>query len=128
MRNYEVAFIVHPELNEAALAELVAKAQGWVTAAGGQVVQTDTVRPPILPHPVSAEPVLFHQLFLFHPQGLEAETRRSLAALFPEAEFPRAITHEGGWVAPATFHRLFDRMSRLRRMRRGDTLAMTTWW
>ena len=41
MRNYEVAFIAHPELDEAAFAALVEKAQGWVTAAGGQVVKTD---------------------------------------------------------------------------------------
>jgi len=41
MRNYEVAFIVHPELDDASFAALVEKAQGWVTAAGGQVVKTD---------------------------------------------------------------------------------------
>jgi small subunit ribosomal protein S6 len=41
MRNYEVAFIVHPEVNEAALSALVEKAKGWIAAAGGQVVQTD---------------------------------------------------------------------------------------
>jgi small subunit ribosomal protein S6 len=41
MRNYEVAFIAHPELDEAALAALVEKAQSWVTTAGGQVVKTD---------------------------------------------------------------------------------------
>jgi amino acid adenylation domain-containing protein len=94
----------------------------------GQVLQTDTVRPPILPHPVSGEPVLFHQLFLFHPQGLEAETRRSLSALFPESEFPRAITHEGGLpVAAATFQRLFDLYERNAvevAMQRGDILVI----
>ena len=41
MRNYEVAFIAHPELDEASFAALVEKAQGWVTAAGGQVTKTD---------------------------------------------------------------------------------------
>jgi small subunit ribosomal protein S6 len=41
MRNYEVAFIAHPELDEAAFAALVEKAQSWVTAAGGQLVKTD---------------------------------------------------------------------------------------
>jgi small subunit ribosomal protein S6 len=41
MRTYEVAFIVHPELDEAALSALVEKAQSWVTATGGQVTQVD---------------------------------------------------------------------------------------
>jgi small subunit ribosomal protein S6 len=41
MRSYEVAFIVHPELDEAALGALVEKAQSWVTAMGGQVTQVD---------------------------------------------------------------------------------------
>ncbi len=41
MRNYEVAFIAHPELDEASFAALVEKAQGWVTASGGQVVKPD---------------------------------------------------------------------------------------
>ncbi len=41
MRNYEVMFIAHPELDEASLTALVDKAKGWVTTSGGQVVQVD---------------------------------------------------------------------------------------
>jgi small subunit ribosomal protein S6 len=41
MRNYEVAFIAHPEPDEASLNALVEKAKGWVSAAGGQVMQVD---------------------------------------------------------------------------------------
>jgi small subunit ribosomal protein S6 len=41
MRNYEVMFIAHPDLDDAALAALVDKAKGWVTAAGGEVGQVD---------------------------------------------------------------------------------------
>ena len=41
MRNYEVAFIAHPELDEASLSALVEKAKGWVSAVGGQVTQVD---------------------------------------------------------------------------------------
>ncbi len=41
MRNYEVAFIAHPELDEASLNTLVEKAKGWVSAAGGLVMQVD---------------------------------------------------------------------------------------
>ena len=41
MRNYEVAFIAHPELDEASLNVLVEKAKVWVSATGGQVTQVD---------------------------------------------------------------------------------------
>ena len=41
MRSYEVAFIAHPDLDDASLTALVDKAKGWVAAAGGQVIQVD---------------------------------------------------------------------------------------
>jgi small subunit ribosomal protein S6 len=41
MRNYEVMFIAHPDLDDASLNALVDKAKGWVSAAGGQVTQVD---------------------------------------------------------------------------------------
>lgn len=41
MRSYELMFIAHPDLDDAALTDLVDKAKGWVTAAGGEVGQVD---------------------------------------------------------------------------------------
>ncbi len=41
MRNYEVAFIAQPDLDEASITALVEKVKGWITAAGGQVSQVD---------------------------------------------------------------------------------------
>lgn len=41
MRNYEVMFIAHPDLDEQSLDALVERAKGWVTAAGGELVQLD---------------------------------------------------------------------------------------
>jgi small subunit ribosomal protein S6 len=41
MRNYELMFIAHPDLDDANLASLVDKAKGWITASGGQVGQVD---------------------------------------------------------------------------------------
>ena len=37
MRNYEVIFIIHPDLDESAFNELVERVQGWITEAGGTV-------------------------------------------------------------------------------------------
>jgi small subunit ribosomal protein S6 len=41
MRNYEVVFIVHPDLDETALKGVVDRVQGWITAAGGSIVKLD---------------------------------------------------------------------------------------
>ncbi len=35
MRNYEIAFIVHPDVDEEALRGLVDKVKSWVTGTGG---------------------------------------------------------------------------------------------
>jgi len=41
MRDYEVTFIVHPDLDETAFGEVVEQVQGWITEAGGTVSNTD---------------------------------------------------------------------------------------
>jgi len=41
MRNYELVFIAHPDLDEQALAALVEKVQGWITTAGGAIEKAE---------------------------------------------------------------------------------------
>ena len=41
MRNYEIAYIADPELDEQALIELEEKVKGWIEAAGGKPVKVD---------------------------------------------------------------------------------------
>ena len=41
MRNYEVAFIVHPDLDEAAFKEVLDRVQGWITDNGGKIGKVD---------------------------------------------------------------------------------------
>lgn len=41
MRAYELVFIVHPELDEPALDEMIDRVKGWITDSGGQVVETE---------------------------------------------------------------------------------------
>ena len=41
MRSYELIFIVHPELDEAAFVELVERVKGWVGEDGGKVEKID---------------------------------------------------------------------------------------
>lgn len=41
MRNYEVAFIVHPEMDDDGVTALTEKVKGWITSGGGAVEKTE---------------------------------------------------------------------------------------
>ncbi len=41
MREYELVFIAHPDLDETAFTALVEKVQGWITEAGGSISKVD---------------------------------------------------------------------------------------
>lgn len=41
MRDYEVVFIVHPDLDENAMKGVIEKVQTWITDSGGSIVKTD---------------------------------------------------------------------------------------
>jgi small subunit ribosomal protein S6 len=41
MRKYEVAFIVHPDLDETAFKEVQERVKSWITDAGGKVTKVD---------------------------------------------------------------------------------------
>lgn len=41
MRNYEIVFIVHPDLDETALKVVVDRVQSWITDSGGSITKLD---------------------------------------------------------------------------------------
>lgn len=41
MRNYELAYIAHPELDESTLTNLEERVAGWIDAAGGKTIKVD---------------------------------------------------------------------------------------
>jgi len=41
MRDYELVFIIHPDLDEAATIEAVKKVKGWIKEAGGVITKED---------------------------------------------------------------------------------------
>ena len=41
MREYELIFIVHPDLEETATTEVVERVTGWITEAGGKIDDID---------------------------------------------------------------------------------------
>jgi small subunit ribosomal protein S6 len=41
MHKYEVIFILHPDLDDTTINEMIEKVQGWITGAGGTVEKVD---------------------------------------------------------------------------------------
>jgi small subunit ribosomal protein S6 len=41
MREYEIIFIAHPDLEEGALNDVTEKVKGWVTETGGSITKAD---------------------------------------------------------------------------------------
>ncbi len=41
MRDYELVFIVNPDLDDTAFKEVVEKVKGWITDSGGSVAKVD---------------------------------------------------------------------------------------
>lgn len=41
MREYDIIFIAHPDLEENALNDVAEKVKGWVTEAGGSITKAD---------------------------------------------------------------------------------------
>ena len=52
MREYEVIFIVHPDLEETAFKEIVDRVTGWVAADGGAVNKIDVWGKRTLAYPI----------------------------------------------------------------------------
>lgn len=41
MRNYELVFIIHPDLDETAFNEVVERVKSWITDAEGKIIKVD---------------------------------------------------------------------------------------
>jgi small subunit ribosomal protein S6 len=41
MREYELMFIIHPDLDDNAVSEIVNRVSGWISEDGGQITKTD---------------------------------------------------------------------------------------
>ena len=80
MRNYEVAFIAQPDIDEASINSLIEKVKGWIAAAGGQVAQVDVWGRRKLAYPIHKQTegqyvLLFSQLTPSAVRELERNLR-----------------------------------------------------
>ncbi|MBN2548201.1 MAG: 30S ribosomal protein S6 [Anaerolineales bacterium] len=64
MREYELIFIVHPDLDENAFNEVVNKVTSWITDGGGEVTKTDIWGKRRLAYPIRKQTEGQYALFL----------------------------------------------------------------
>ncbi|MGD2155920.1 MAG: 30S ribosomal protein S6 [Anaerolineales bacterium] len=88
MRDYEIVFIVHPDLDETATEEIVSRIQGWITDGGGSIENIDPWGKRKLAYPIRKQKE--GQYFLFQTQltpDFVAELERNLRLLEPVMRF-----------------------------------------
>ena len=88
MREYELIFIVHPDLEETATNEVAERVQGWITEAGGKINKVDPWGKRRLAYPIRKqnEGQYFFLLIEMNPISV-AEIERSLRFLEPVMRF-----------------------------------------
>jgi small subunit ribosomal protein S6 len=52
MREYEIMFIVHPDLDESAFDDVVKRISGWITDDGGEITETEMWGKRTLAYPI----------------------------------------------------------------------------
>ena len=88
MREYELIFIVHPDLDETATNEIVERVKGWITEGGGTVEKVDPWGKRKLAYPIRKQNE--GQYFLFNTQiapSFVSELERNLRFLEPVMRF-----------------------------------------
>ena len=55
MREYEIIFIVHPDLDENAFEETVERVSGWIKDSGGEISNTDVWGKRQLAYPIQKQ-------------------------------------------------------------------------
>jgi small subunit ribosomal protein S6 len=88
MREYELVFIVHPDLDENATNEVVERVKGWITEAGGTVEKVDPWGKRKLAYPIRKQNE--GQYFLFKTQlspSFVVELERNLRFIEPVMRF-----------------------------------------
>jgi len=88
MRDYELVFIVHPDLDENAFNEVLNRVKGWITETGGQVIKADLWGKRKLAYPIrkQTEGQYVHLQTQMAP-AFSAQLERNLRLLEPVIRF-----------------------------------------
>ncbi len=88
MRDYELIFIVHPDLEAAALEEIVDRVKNWVDDSGGQITKEDRWGTRKLAYPIRKKTEGYYVLLDTRmPAGSVAGIERNLRLLEPLMRF-----------------------------------------
>jgi len=88
MREYELVFIIHPDLDEIATTEVVERVKGWITEAGGTIDKFDPWGKRKLAYPIQKQNE--GQYFLFNTHmtpSFVADLERNLRFVEPVMRF-----------------------------------------
>lgn len=88
MRNYELIFIVHPDLNEEALEEVCARVKNWISELGGTITKEHNWGSRRLAYPIRKTREGQYKLYEmeFDPSKI-AELERDLVIVEPILRF-----------------------------------------
>lgn len=88
MREYDVVFIVKPDLEEAAFNEVIERVQGWITNAGGTIEKVDLWGKRKLAYPIRKQTEGHYVLLTTQMEpAFCVELERSLRFLEPVMRF-----------------------------------------
>jgi small subunit ribosomal protein S6 len=88
MREYELVFIIHPDLDEAATNDALERIKGWITEAGGSVDKVDAWGKRKLAYPIRKQNNGQYFLLNIHvAPGFVSELERNLRFLEPVMRF-----------------------------------------
>lgn len=88
MHNYELMFIVHPDLDEIAFNETVNRVSGWITDSGGEVMKTEILGKRRLAYAIRKQREGQYVLFnVKMARAAVAELERNLRFLEPVLRF-----------------------------------------
>lgn len=88
MREYELVFIIHPDLDENAVSETIEKVKGWITDGSGQITKVDLWGRRKLAYPIRKQKEGQYALVLFNAQPtFTAQLERNLRFLEPVMRF-----------------------------------------
>lgn len=84
MREYEVVFIIHPEVEETILNDVVEKVKGWITEANGTVDNVDLWGKRRLAYPIQKQREGYYVLLETKMDpSMNAELERNMQLLEP---------------------------------------------
>jgi small subunit ribosomal protein S6 len=88
MREYELVFIVHPDLDETATTDIVERITGWITESGGTVDKVDPWGKRKLAYPIRKQTEGQYFLFMTHmAPAFVSEMEHNLRFLEPVIRF-----------------------------------------